>query len=197
VLPFLIVLVVLIKVVKSLEMSALLPLWFFAAVVSCAVICTLVITLPGPRRRFPNTIIIVALAFTVITNGFVAFSKLITESRIRTEYRNTVMEIGKVAAPGYVVISGWTKGVLLEHYLSKKSCAPSYWIDAQDLSGSSGEPRQAQAFKKLHEAIAARRQIWLSRNHSAFFSILRRNGYEVTQFKMTKLKDVYVANAKD
>jgi FMN phosphatase YigB (HAD superfamily) len=82
--------------------------------------------------------------------------------------------------------------ILLEHYLSQKSYTPCYWIDTQDLSGTSGELRQAEAFKKLREAVAARSQIWLSRDHAVFFSVLKRNGYEITRFK-----DMYVATARD
>jgi hypothetical protein len=51
---------------------------------------------------------------------------------------------------------------------------------------------QAGAFKKLREAVAARRQIWLSRDHAVFFSVLKRNGYEITRFN-----DMYLATARD
>jgi hypothetical protein len=135
---------------------------------------------------------VIAVIFAVFMNGFVAFSKLIMTSRRHTEYRNTVIELGKVTAPGYVVLGSWTNCILLEHYLSQKSYTPCYWIDTQDLSATDDKLRQAEAFKKLREAVAARRQIWLSREHAVFFSVLKRNGYEITPFK-----DMYVAKARD
>ena len=141
--------------------------------ISCSVLFMLVIMMLNLHRKFPHAIIIVAVVFAVATNGFVAFSKLKIKSRQHTEYRNTIIEMGKVTAPGYVVVGGWTNCILLEHYLSQKSYTPYYWIDTQDLSATSGELRQAEAFKKLREAVAARRQIWLSRDHAVFFSALK------------------------
>jgi hypothetical protein len=194
----LIAVVVLIKVTKTLEQAAnFLPIWFLVTIISCSVLCMLVTILPNLRRIYPRTVIIGAVAFAIVTNGFVAFSRLIMVNRIRTEYRNTVMEIGRVASPGYVVVSGWTRGILLEHYLSQKFCTPYCWIDTLGLAGTIGAPERAEAYKKLRKAVAARRQIWLLGNHVVFFSALKRSGYEVTRFKMTQLKDVYVATTKD
>ena len=133
-----------------------------------------------------------AVVFAVFINGFVAFSKLVMINRHRTEFRNMIIEVGKVAAPGYVVVGSWTNCILLDHYLSQKSYTPCYWIDNQDLSGAGGELKQVEAFKKLREAVVARRQIWLSRDHAVFFSVLQRNGYEITPYR-----DMYVATAKN
>ena len=100
--------------------------------------------------------------------------------------------MGKVAVPGYVVLGSWTNTILIEHYLSQKSCTPCYWINAQDFLLTDDKRKQAEVFKKLREAVVGRRQIWLSRDHAVFFSLLKRNGYEITRFK-----DMYVATAKN
>jgi hypothetical protein len=140
--------------------------------------------------KFISYAVVIAVIFAVFINGFVAFKKLITASGCHTEYRNTVIEMGKVVAPDYVVVGGWTNCVLLEHYLSQKSYVPYCWINDQDLLGTSGQLRQKEAFKELRKAVAARRQIWLSKEHAVFFSVLQRNGYEITPFR-----DMYVATA--
>jgi hypothetical protein len=189
----LIAVVVLIKVTKTpAQVSASLPVWFLVAIVSCVLLCMLVATPTSLRRICLQAVIVGAVVFAVVTDGFVAFSKLIMTSRNRTEYRNTIVEMGKVTAPDYVFVGGWTSCILLEHYLSQKSYTPYCWIDAQDLSGIRGELRQAEAFKKLREAVAARRQIWMSGDYAVFFSVLKRNGYEITRFK-----NIYVATARD
>lgn len=149
-----------------------------------------------PRSKTHIKCAICAVVTTVIlaifTNGFFAFSKLITVGRHHTEYRNTIIEMSKVATPDYVVVGSWTNYILIEHYLLQKSYTPYYWIDNQNLAGVRGKLKKEEAFKKLREAVAARRQIWLSINHAAFFSALRRNGY-----KMTRFNNMYVATAKD
>ena len=157
----------------------------------CAVLCMLVTILPMLRRIRPQVIIFGAVVFAVVINGFVAFSKLIATSRYHIEYRNTIIEMSKAAAPDYIAVGGWANGILFEHYLFQKSYTP-YWINTQDLSGTTGKQKQAEALKKLREAVAARRQIWLLRDHAVFFSVLQRNGYEITRFK-----DIYVATARD
>jgi hypothetical protein len=188
----LIAVVVLIKVTKTpAEISAFLPVWFLVATVSCAVLCMLVTILPSLRRLRPQVIIVGAVVFAVVINGFVAFSKLRMVSSYHTAYRNTIIEMGKVAAPDYIVVGGWARGILFEHYLFQKSYTP-YWINTQDLSGTSGEQKQAEMVKKLNEAVAARRQIWLLGNYPGLFAALQRSGYKIAQFKY-----IYVATARN
>ena len=99
--------------------------------------------------------------------------------------------MSKVAAPDYVVVGGWTRGILFEHYLFQKSYTP-YWINTQYLSGSMGKQRQEEAAKKLNEAVAARRQIWMLGNYPGLFAALQRSGYKIARFEY-----IHVATARD
>ncbi|MFZ0034131.1 MAG: hypothetical protein WAK60_03970 [Sedimentisphaerales bacterium] len=192
ILSILIVVVVLIKVTKTpAQIAVFLPTWLLAATVPCAVLCMLVAILPVLRRMRPQVIIVGAVFFAVVINGFVAFSKLRVTSSHHVEYRNTIIEMSKVAAPDYIVVGGWASGILFEHYLFQKSYTP-YWINTQDLSGTSGKQRQAEAVKKLNDVVAARHQIWLLENYSGLFDALQRAGYKIAPFKY-----IYVATAKD
>jgi len=184
--------VVLIKVTKTpAQISKLLPVWFLEVIVLCAVLCMLATILPGLRRIRARVIIVGAVVLAVVTNGFVTFSKLRATIRYHTGYRNTIIEMSKVAAPDYIVVGSWSGGILFEHYLFQKSYTP-YCINTQYLSGSSGKKRQEEALKKLDEAVAARRQIWIIEYYPVPFSILQRSGYKIARFKY-----IYVATAQD
>ena len=141
-------------------------------------------------KPYLRIIISAALILAVAANGFNAFKKVRDLNRYHTGYRNTAIEISKVAAPDYLVIGSWTSGILFEHYVFQKSYTP-YWINTEWLAGSWGKQKQDESNKKLSQAIAARRQIWLLGNYPALASGLRRFGYKTTQFD-----SVYVANAK-
>jgi hypothetical protein len=192
ILSILIVVVVLIKVTKTpAQIAVFLPAWFLVATVSCAVLCMLVAILPVLRRLRPQVIIVGAVVFAVVINGFVAFSKLRVTSSYHIGYRNTIIEMSKVATPDYIVVGGWASGILFEHYLFQKSYTP-YWINTQDLSGTNGKQKQAETVKKLSDVVAARRQIWLLGNYPGLLDALQRAGYKIAPFKY-----IYVATARD
>ena len=143
------------------------------------------------RRICAQVIITGAVILAVVTNGFVAFERTMAMNKYHTGYRNTVIEMSKLAGPDYLVVGGWTRGILFEHYVFQKSYTP-YWINTQCLAGVMGKERQLEAIKKLNEAVTARRQIWLLRKHPALFSALKQAGYKITPFRY-----IYVAIAQN
>jgi hypothetical protein len=150
--------------------------------------------------QFIISVAVIAVILAVFINGFNAFKKAQTLNKNRTGYRNTVIRISKVADPDYLVISYWSRGILFEHYLFQKSFTP-LWINTEWLDGDWGKNRQDESNKKLSQAIAAHRQIWLLETYPALISDLQRYGYKTTLFDSAKfdserLVSIYVANAK-
>jgi hypothetical protein len=190
----LIAVVVLIKVTKTpAQISVFLPVWFLVAIISCAVLCMLVTTLPRLRRIRPQVIIVGAIVFAVVTNGFVAFSKLRTISRYHIGYRDTIIEVSKVGGPEYVIVGHWSQRILFEHYVFQKSyTSRCISIDINALAGSAGKEEQTGSAKKLNEAIAARRQILVLGNYSGLLQGLQRADYKIAQFRY-----VYIATARN
>ncbi len=184
ILSVLTVAVILIKTTKTpAQLSVLLPIWFLAAIVSCAVLCMLAVTLTRFRGMRAQIITVGAVIFAVVINGFVAFARIRAINKYHTGYRNTVIEMGKIARPDHLVIGDFTKTKLLEHYLFGESYTHYFtFTNIKVLSGFAGKEKRLEAVKKLNEAVAARRQIWVLGNYSGLFPALQRLGYKITQF---------------
>lgn len=153
--------------------------------------------------KFAAYAAVIAVIVAVFINGFNAFKKVLTSNKYRTEYRNTVMRISKIAAPDYLVVGRWNRGVLFEHYAFQKSFTP-HWINLEWLAGYWGKDKTNESREKLDQAIAAHRQIWLLEEQPHFRAILFRRGYKITQFDSAPfdtvrgaiLVPIYVANAE-
>ena len=119
----------------------------------------------------------------------------------RTGYRNTAIQISKVADPDYLVMGNWDRGVLFEHYVFQKLFTP-HLINFEWLDGYWGREQQGESIKKLRQAIAAHRQIWLLEDHSVAMAKLQQEGYSITRFDSAQFDldssaiPIYVANAK-
>jgi hypothetical protein len=96
--------------------------------------------------------------------------------------------MNKVASPNYLVIGGWSKGILFGQYVFQKPYMPC-WINTQWLGG---RWKRADAITKLNEAIATRRQIWLLDKYPGLFSVLQKSGYKIEGFR-----HIYVATARN
>ena len=146
---------------------------------------------------------VIAVIFAVFINGFNAFKKILASNRYRTEYRNAAMWISKIAAPDYLVVGRWNRGILFEHYAFQKSFTP-HWINLEWLAGFWGKDKTNESSEKLWQAIAAHRQIWLLEEQPHFRAILFRNGYKITKFdsapfdtvRGVTLVPIYVANSE-
>lgn len=191
------VVVILIKTTKILPyVSAFLPGWFLAVMVSCAVLCILAVIVPRLSQRRAQVIIVSAAIFALVINGFVAFAKIKVVNKYHTEYRNTMIEMGKLACKDYLVIGRWGQRILFEHYVFGKSYTPyCTCINVRMLNGAHGRERQAAEIKELNEAIAARRQMWLLEDYSDICRVLRQAGYKIAPFG--RVYPVYVATVPD
>jgi hypothetical protein len=144
---------------------------------------------------------VIAVIFAVFINGLNTFKGAQVLNKNRTGYRNTAIQISKVADPDYLVMGNWDRGILFEHYVFQKLFTP-YWINLEWLDGYWGREQQDKSIKKLRQAIAAHRQIWLLEDHRVAMAKLQQNGYKITrfdsaQFDPSYIIPIYVANAKE
>jgi hypothetical protein len=162
----------------------------------------LLLRISASKAYIRFTIYAAVIAVILFVNGLNTFKKAQALNKCRTAYRNIVIRISKVAEPDYLVIGYWSVGILFEHYLFQKSFTP-LWINTEWIDGHSGRQQQYNSIKKLQQAIAARRQIWLLGFYPSSMSTLRQNGYKITPFDSAKLDlagpviAIYVANAKE
>jgi hypothetical protein len=151
--------------------------------------------------RFIIPAAVIAVILAIFISGFCAFTGVRIFIKDNTAYRNTAIQISEVADPNYLVLGNWDRGILFEHYVFHKLFTP-YWINLEWLGGTCGRDQQDKSIKKLQQAIAAHRQIWLLEYHRAAIINLQQNGYEITgfiksaQFNPEGLISIYVANAK-
>jgi hypothetical protein len=140
----------------------------------------------GSAGRLITSLVVVAVIVAIFMNGVNAFRKILTLNKSRTEYRNAALLISRVAEPGYLVLGGWSRGILFEHYVFRKSSTP-HCINLEWLDGSWGKDKQDESVKRLKTAIASRRQIWLLGEYEITMASLRRNGYKITLFNADRL----------
>ena len=141
-----------------------------------------------------------AVIFAVFINSLCAFKGTWSFIKYNNVYRNTAIQISRVADPGYLVLGNWDKGVLFEHYVFQKLFTP-YWINLEWLDGACGRDQQGKSIEKLRQAAAAHRQIWLLEYHRVAMTNLQQNGYKITRFDSAQfdpegLVSIYVANAE-
>ncbi len=181
--------IVLIKIsITTKHISIFLPTWLLVTIILLMVSGILLIALDRLARIHAQTIIVSMAILVIITNGFIAFSNIRLMNIYHTGYRNTVIEMNKVAGPNYLVIGGWSKGILFGHYVFQKPYMPC-WINTQWLAG---RWKRDDAIKKLNEAITARRQIWLLGKYPGLFSVLQKSGYKIEGFR-----HIYVATVRN
>ncbi len=191
ILASLMITVILIKTKKTpAQVSAFLPTWFLVMIVACMVLCILVTVLTKFRRIQAQVGIISAVIFVIATNGFIAFAKMKVMSNYHTGYRNTIIEIGRAVGPDHLIIADFSRAKLFEHYLSPRPL-PSY-LNINALMGKAGKEHQLETVRKLDEALAARRQIWVLGNYSGLLRGLQQSGYKIDRFGY-----VYVAMARN
>ncbi len=90
-------------------------------------------------------------------------------------FRNTVLQMSEVAAPGYLVVSKWSQGILFEHYVFRKRYT-GYWLEVTWVE-------QEWGMQRWRNAIVGGREVWLFGEYSPFFSDLRDAGYTIEPFK--------------
>ncbi|MDD5064267.1 MAG: hypothetical protein PHQ35_05860 [Phycisphaerae bacterium] len=143
----------------------------------------------------------IVIILAVFMNGLDAFKKIRVLNKCHTAYRNTVVQISKVAALDYLVIGNWNQGTLFEHYLLQESVTP-HWINVECLAGLCGGEQRVQSIEMFKQAVLARRQIWLLETYAVLVEGLEQHGYKITQFDSDQFTPdgpvipIYVANAE-
>ncbi len=186
---------------KIIDVSPQLPVYALLCVVGGLGLGLLLrFTNRKTHVRFAIYAAVIAVIVTIFINGIDSFQKAHELNKYHTDYRNTVLLINKVAEPDYLVIGYWSVGILFEHYIFQKSFTP-LWINTEWLDGDWGPDRQLKSLKKLNQAIAAQKQIWLLGKYKYFMEKLQQNGYRITRFGSAKFDlskvviPIYVANA--
>lgn len=110
----------------------------------------------GRSRAAVLLLVVLALAA-----GFVAARRIVEAKNQRIDaYRKEVLELGRAASPDFLAVGSWERGMLLEHYLFRRSYT-EHFLNTAWLRGGWGEERQAKAQADLEAALAGGRQLWL------------------------------------
>jgi len=94
------------------------------------------------------------------------------------QYKHLCLEVNRVAAEGYIAISGWSRGMLFERYVYGKSYTGRWlayeWIDVK------GHPHQRRWQQVLEEG---RKEIWiLERPTKSILDQLSEHGYQMERY---------------
>ena len=129
------------------------------------------------------TTAVIVFSLGIAFSGIKSYSSTLRISRSIDCYRDTVHMISKTAEPGFVAIGGWSKGILFEHYLFRKSYT-SVWINTEWLDGTWGKDRQRKSWRQFKTATAEGREIWLlGPQRQDLDTLLLDSGYTITPFR--------------
>lgn len=93
-------------------------------------------------------------------------------------YKWICLEVNRVACDGYIAISGWSRGVLFEHYVYGKSYT-GHWL-AYEWIGVRGHPHQRQWQQVLEEG---KKEVWiLEKPAGNILDQLNEYGYQVERY---------------
>ena len=110
----------------------------------------------GQLRAAVWVLVVGALLATL----FVA-SKIVREKNREIDaYLLEVRALGETAAPDYLAIGSWERGILLEHYLYRRSYT-DHFLNVAWLEGGWGADRQESAMAEFELALREGREIWL------------------------------------
>lgn len=112
------------------------------------------------RREGPRAALPILLMLPLFVNQPVAVRILQAKAEQIDDYRFAANSLKENAAPDYLAIGSWERGILLEHYLYRRSYT-DHVINTAWLEGRWGEERKGKARQDLAAALAAGREIWL------------------------------------
>lgn len=134
------------------------------------------------RRVRPILPAVVAFMFAIgiAFSSTYSYSRTLRISRNVDYFKDTVRIISRSAESNFVVIGKWSRGILLEHYLYRKSYT-GVWINTAWLDGKWGDEWQIKSRRDLNAAIAEGKEIWLLEGgRQDLFNLLLNNGYTIT-----------------
>lgn len=133
------------------------------AEVACGLAALLLALFVGWRylsRARPGMAVALLVAASLLASAAAARSIVLAKNARIDGYREEALELGARAASSYLAVGSWERGILLEHYLYRRSYT-EHFINVAWLAGGWGAERQAKAEADLAAAIAGGRQIWL------------------------------------
>jgi hypothetical protein len=152
------------------------------AIISYNQIASLLMRVLKLGRRGDLVRVAGVVALIVSINGYLAFRGIRNASGDLVSYRDTVLEMDRIASPDYVTVGGWSDGILFEHYVFGTSYT-GRWINTEWLLGIWGESEQSEAVEAWRHAIAAGREVWLFEYDAPLFSTLRESGYTIEPYR--------------
>ena len=117
----------------------------------------------------------------VLLNAVFVISMATDKTREAEGFRQTVVEIDRVAEPGFLVIATWDKGILFSHYVGAESYG-DHWLSPAWLKEYWGEEKRKQSEGLISRATARGRQIWLLGDYPEVEQALEAKGYGVSTF---------------
>jgi hypothetical protein len=101
------------------------------------------------------------LLSVVFVCGLTVTLKIVAAKRLKIdEFREQVLTIGRVAPADRLIVATWDRGILFEHYLSRRSYTDQVLFQAF-LSGGWGEERRASAQERWKTSLEKGREVWL------------------------------------
>lgn len=117
---------------------------------------------------------------SLLATFFVASKILLGKNREIDAYLLEVRALGERAAPDYLAIGSWERGILLEHYLYRRSYT-EHVLNVAWLEGGWGAERQESAEAELELALREGREIWLLGKVPKVAARLEAAGYRLEE----------------
>lgn len=128
----------------------------------------------GQPRAAVGVLVVAAL----LANVWVASRMVREKNREIDAYLAEVKALAAVAAPDYLAIGSWERGILLEHYLYRTSYT-EHFINVAWLEGGWGPERQESALAELELSLREGREIWLLGKVPKVAARLEEAGYRL------------------
>lgn len=135
------------------------------------------------RPLFLATGAIIVFALGIVFSGAKSYSMALQTSRSINYYRDTVYNISQIAEPGFIAIGPWSQGILMEHYLFRKSYTGS-WINTEWLDGKWSDKYKNKSWEQFRTAMSEGNQVWLLQTKREDINkLLLENGYKIKLFR--------------
>lgn len=135
----------------------------------------------GARRLTlgePRAAVGALLVAALLAGGSVA-SLVVQAKNLEIEaYRAEVLALNAQAPDDFLAIGSWERGILLEHYLFRRSYT-EHFLNTAWLDGYWGESKKEQATADLGKALTAGREVWLLGPLPQIVVLLEESGYRV------------------
>jgi len=167
---------------RGAYVAANLPLSVVATVVVLALPLVMLSGRSRPPRRQRILSVAAVVAAAAVLNTWIIYARGLERRNDVVAFRDTVMEMHRIADPDYVAISEWSRGILFEHYVFGRSYT-DHWINMEWLRGEWGEQRQSESAQTLRRAVDAGTELWLFRPYPELETVLVDRGYRIEPYR--------------